>query len=397
MPPPIRILRVLSRLMVGGPVQHARILSTRLGPEFETLLVGGPPEPGEEAMYDDLVKAGARVVLIPSLRRDPGVWRDLASVRSLTRICREFKPEIVHTHTAKAGAVGRIAAWRAHVPVRVHTFHGHVFHGYFGPVTNAFFIRVERTLARISTRIITITPRQRADIVEKYRIAAAAKVEMIPLGLELERFADVAQHRGALRKELAAGEKDLLIGIIGRLAPVKNHDMLIDAAKILLDSGRIGEARFVVAGDGALRPALEARARGIGLGEKFRFIGLRKDLERLYADMDLVVLTSKNEGSPVALIEAQSAGVPVISTDVGGVSDVVAPGAGVVTPAGDARAFADALAAFIAEPGPLKRGAEANREATRRKFSAERLVEDIRGLYMRLLEERIQGREEFIR
>ena len=299
---------------------------------------------------------------------------------------KQRRPDIVHTHTAKAGALGRLAARLAGVPVIVHTFHGSVFAGYFGSFTSRFFQLIERTMA-LGTDAILAVSRRVAEDLEERKIAPRSKIEVIPLGLELNRFEHVSQYRGELRHELGLAADAPLVGCVGRLVLIKDLGTLLEA--IVRVSTTCPEAVLLVVGDGDQRPALEREADRLKLGSRVRFLGFRTDLERIYADLDLAINCSLNEGTPVALIEAMAAGVPVVATRVGGTPDLLEDGRlGRLVPPRDPEALAEAITHSLTPEGrsAAQTGlAELARESVLRRFSLERLLTDLDQLYLRLL------------
>ncbi len=331
-----------------------------------------------------LAKAkGVSPLMVTGLGREIDPRRDLAVLLRLYRLFRSQQPAIVHTHMAKAGTVGRLAARLARVPIVVHTYHGHVFHSYFGPLKTKAFIQIERALGRTTDLILTVGEKQRQEILG-YGIGSPAKLRSVPLGLELEPFVESPRHRGEFRAELGVSEGTRLIGIIGRLVPVKGHTVFLKAARLVLS--RTSNVRFLIVGDGELRSELEAQARDLGIDGGVTFLGWRHDLPRVYADLDLVVLSSYNEGSPVALIEAMAAGRAVVSSDVGGVSDVVSDGVnGLLVPPREPEKLADAIVRVLSSEAVLLKMEAAGREAVYPKYSIGRLVSDVRGIYDELV------------
>jgi len=376
-----RILRVIARMNVGGPAIHATLLLNGLDPtRYQSMLATGRPEPGE-GNYLDLygIDLGS-VVEIPELGREPHLWRDWVAYRRLVRLIREFQPHIVHTHTAKAGLLGRLAAWRCGVPVIVHTFHGHVFKGYFSRSKEAVFVFLERLLARATTRLVAVNATVRDEVLHR-GVGRPSQFEVVALGFDLARFTASSARRGELRAELGLGADTPFVGIIARLAPIKAHDVFVAMAAIVLRS--FPDAVFAVVGDGERRAEVEADVKARGLERSFRFLGWRADLDRVYADLDVVVLTSRNEGSPVALIEAMAASRPVVATRAGGVAELVGD-AGLLADVDDAAAVAAGVTrlladrAFAAELGRQGRGRVVS------AYSASRLIADIDALYGRL-------------
>src|SRR5581483_2697167 len=303
---PIRVLRVIARLNVGGPAIHAVVLTERLDPtRYASRLLAGK-EASHEGNYLALHdRTLSQLTVIPELGRDIQGWSDLTALRCLLSVIREFRPHIVHTHTAKAGTLGRLAALLARVPVVIHTYHGHVLHGYFSPTKTRLFVAIERFLARHTTCLVTVSERVRQELLG-FRIGTPDRLVVVPLGLDLDRFLTCEKQRGQLRAELGVEAATPLIGIIARLVPIKRHEWFLDAARQVLQ--RHANCRFLLVGDGERRQELEGIAKRLSLADRVRFLGWRHDLDRIYSDLDLVMLTSANEGSPVSLIEAMAAG-----------------------------------------------------------------------------------------
>lgn len=385
---PIRVMRIIARLNIGGPAVHVAVLTAGLNDDaYQSRLVAGSIGPGEGDMSYIAREMGIEPVIVPSMRRALNPLNDLWTLGALMRLMREWRPQVVHTHTAKAGFVGRLAARLTGVPLIVHTFHGHVFHGYFGPIRTRTFIRLERASARLSDVILTISDRLRDELID-YQIAPPERIRVLPLGLPLDNLRELGAFRGALRDELGFSTAHHLIGIIGRLVPIKNHELFLTAAARVI---RVDpQARFVIVGDGERRAALEALAESMGLAEVVRFAGWRSDLRPVYADLDAVVISSDNEGTPVSIIEAMAAGVPVVSTAVGGVPDLLSEGElGRLVHPGDPGGLAAAILEALQE-GRGDRTARAQAHA-RAHYGAERLVRDVRDLYDELLAEKLAG------
>ena len=385
--PRVRVLRIISRMNVGGPALHALLLNERLDPaRYDSRLVAGQVG---DAEGDYLTLHGAepeRFVSLPALGREVEGWRDWSAFWALVRLMRSFRPHVVHTHTSKAGALGRIAATLCRVPVVVHTYHGHVFDAYFSPLKTRLVVAAERVLARGASALVAVTARVRRDVLAR-GIGGDDQVVVVSLGLDLDPLIAAPARRGELRRELGLRPDVPLVGIVARLAPVKAHEVFLAAAKAMAPVRP--DIVFLIVGDGERRAELETAARASGLGDRVRFLGWRADLDRLYADLDIVVLTSKNEGSPVALIEAMAAGRPVVSTRAGGVEDVVTDGeTGVVVPIGDAPAVARAVVDLLEDPSRAARLGAAGRASVVARFGSGRLVGDIDALYQRLLADR---------
>lgn len=384
---PLRVCRVIARLNVGGPARHVALLDRGLrGRGYETVLAFGEIAPGEASLERLVHDFGNPVIRIPHLGRRINVLSDARAFVALVRVLFRVQPDIVHTHTAKAGTLGRLAAvvfnlvrLPRHRCVVVHTFHGNVFSGYFGRAGSLAVRVIERGLALISDRIAVISEQQRHEVVERYRIAAARKVSVVPLGLDLSALLALTADSPSLRDGLRMGPEEIVLGFVGRFAPIKDLPMLLRAFALV--SAREPRARLVLAGDGETRPEVEAAIRDLCLGARVFLVGWCHDLPSLYATFDVVVLSSVNEGTPVAVIEAMAAGIPVVSTEAGGVRDIVDDGVtGRVVPVGDAAAFAEALLAMCRSPQERARAGAAGRRAVAR-FDHTRLVGDIDRLY----------------
>jgi glycosyltransferase involved in cell wall biosynthesis len=396
----IRVVRIIDRLNIGGPAKHVTWLTAGLNPdEFETTLITGTVPPGEGDMSYFAHAAGITPVVIKEMSRELSI-RDLLVIAKLVRLFLKLKPQIIHTHKAKAGAAGRVAAmiykwftpsalWLRPRQCRIaHTYHGHIFHSYYGTAKTKMFVAIERALARACTdRVIVISEQQRREIGETFRVGRPGQFRVVPLGLDLD---ETAARRGALRKELGIKDGDVAVGIVGRLCEVKNHAMFLDAAARLSKSDQ--HARFVVIGDGHLREELQTRARDSGIGEKVSFTGFREDAVSLYADLDVVALTSLNEGTPLTLIEAMCCGRAVVATEVGGVVDVLGERRadtdgftiwdhGVTAPSRDVESFARALRYLVERPELRREMGERGRAFVRARLSKARLLNDVENLY----------------
>ncbi|MBI3988606.1 MAG: GT4 family glycosyltransferase PelF [candidate division NC10 bacterium] len=354
----IRICRIITRLNIGGPAQHVILLSAGLPrEEFETLLVIGKEEEGEGSLFDLAMAKGCQPFLLPRLHRPIGLLDDLLTLVALFRLFKRWKPHIVHTHTSKAGTLGRLAARAAGVLIVVHTFHGHIFEGYFSPWQATAFLTVERLLAKFTTRIITLSEGQRRELLAR-KIGNEEKIVVLPLGLELDPFSACAAKSGQLREELGLLGEEKLVGIVGRLVPIKGHEIFLQAARVVAE--RLPSCRFLIVGDGPERLKLQGMAEALGLSSEVLFLGWRRDLDRIYADLDLCTLSSSNEGTPVSIIEAMAAGVPVVATQVGGVKDLVTHHeTGLLVPPGDAQALASAILTLLNDPEKAQRMARA--------------------------------------
>lgn len=378
------MLRIIARLNVGGPAHHVMILNERLDPErYESVLLIGATGPGEGSFEARARERGLDVRRVPGLGPVPRPLDDLRALVALIRHVRRFRPDIVHTHTAKAGILGRLAARlaRGRVPIVVHTYHGHVLRGYFGSRTEAVYRLLERVLGRLTTRLIGVSPATVDELVA-LRVAPRRQFTALPIGLELDRFVAVSPAADGLRPALGAGPDTLVATFVGRLVPIKRVDLLIDALKLARARG--ADIRLAVVGDGELRAALEAQAAS--LGDAVAFLGFRDDIAQIAAATDLAVLSSDNEGTPVALIEAAAAGVPALATEVGGVADIVLDGqTGLLVAPGDVEGLAAALVQAAGDRDGLRRMGAAAREHVASRYGAARLVGDIDALYTELI------------
>lgn len=376
-----RILRLITRLNVGGPARHALLLCRDLASEYDTTLAAGTPTASEGEMADPAVP----VVRVP-LVRPLSVSHDPRALLAVRRLLSARRPALVHTHMAKAGTVGRVASMTVRPRPRVvHTFHGHVLEGYFGRGSQRAFIEVERQLARCSDALVAVSSEIRDQLLD-LGIGRPAQFTVIPVGLDLAHFLAVDRPRGILRNHLGLTPDVPLVGAVGRLVPVKDNETLLTAVQPLPG------VHLALVGDGELRGPLEARARSLGMADRVHFTGWWEDLPGAYSDLDVVALTSRNEGTPLALIEAGAAGRPVVSTDVGGVRSVVADGvSGVLTPPGDPSAVSRALARLLAEPESRRRMGLAGRARVQERFGHQRLVADIRALYVQVLSDKRQN------
>jgi glycosyltransferase involved in cell wall biosynthesis len=392
---PLRILRVIARLNTGGPARHVVLLDRGLRARgCDTLLAYGQLDAGEGSLERLAEDARLPTARVPGLGRRISPLSDLRALAGLVRIVFRERPDIIHTHTAKAGALGRLAALtfnaarpRSRRALVVHTFHGHVLAGYFGPAATALVRFTERSLARITDRIVTISPAQRRDIVTLYEIAPGDRTVTIPLGLDLQPLLEAPEPTPTFRRELGIGDTDTVVGYVGRFVPIKDLPTLVEAFAIV--STRLPDAWLIMAGDGPVRPAIELLIDRLNLRSRVRLLGWSSDLVSLYATMDVCALSSLNEGTPVAAIEAMAAGRAVVATNVGGVPDVVENGrTGLLVPPRDAGAMASALAALLTDPAARRRMGEAAKELAASRFTVDRLVDDVHRLYESALAEK---------
>jgi glycosyltransferase involved in cell wall biosynthesis len=378
----LRVLRIFSRLNVGGPSVHVILLSAGLRPlGYETRLVVGKESPREGNMLALAAEKSVTCEAMAGLGREIAPLRDLRALAGLFRLVRAWRPAIVHTHTAKAGLLGRLAARAASVPTVVHTYHGHVLRGYFSPAKTAFFRRLETRLAGLADALVAVSESVKQDLVS-LGVAQPEKIRVVPLGLDLGCFTG-ALPRGVLRREAGIAADVPLVGMVGRLVAIKDVPTFLHAARLVLEVR--GDARFALVGDGEERPALEALCRELGLDGRVAFLGWRRDLAAVYGDLDVVVNASRNEGTPVALIEALAAARPVVATSVGGTPDLLGEGErGRLVPPADPPALARAILETLNGSEAARDRAQAGREHVLTRHSSDRLVRDVDALYREL-------------
>lgn len=389
-----RILRIVNRFNLGGPTYNAAFLSKYLHGDFQTLLVGGIREADEDSSEFILQNLGQDYLLLPEMRRSLHWQTDREAYRRIRALIRDFKPDIVHTHASKAGAIGRLAARSEGVRHIVHTFHGHVFHSYFGKFKTAVFKQIERRLAAMSTAIIAISDQQAREIGEVHRICDPGKIRVIPLGFDLDRFsAQKNERRLYFRQQHGISDSDFVVGHVGRFAPVKNHSYFVEAFRQVRDANNTGVAvKAVLVGDGALRPETEARFASLGFSistpeepkpeAQIVFTSWIRGVEEVLPAFDTLALSSWNEGTPVSLVEAQAAGLPVVSTDVGGVRDTLVDGrSGFLCDVSSPGSMALRLLSLLGEPELRTRMGEAASEYAFSRFHYRRMVAEHEALY----------------
>jgi len=384
----IKILRIIARLNVGGAAIHVVNLTAGLdASRFEQLLIVGTESAGEGSMLDYAFAQGVKPLVIPEIFNAFSLSpRDVKALASLYQVMRRERPHIVDTHTARAGFLGRLAARLAGVPVIVHTYHGHVLHGYYGRAKSWLLRGMEQSLAHITDRIITVSDRVKDELVA-YGVAKAEQIGVIPLGFDLAPFISARAHRGEFRREFGFAADVKLVGIVGRIFPIKNHGLFLTAA------ARIAAAepavRFVIVGDGILRPSLEQQARDLGIAERVFFTGWRSDLPRIYADLDVLVVSSDNEGTPVSAIEAMASDCPVAATRVGGLPDLIIDGEnGLLVEPRNSEELSGAVLRLLHNPERARTMSQKATAMARERFSLRRLIADMDHLYTQLLEEK---------
>ncbi len=404
----MKILRIIARLNVGGPARHVVWLTDRLKPfGYQTTLVAGTVPDGEEDMSYFATDNGVEPLYLREMSRELSA-KDVVSLFKIFRILRRERPDVVHTHTAKAGTVGRIAAfaykWLTLGTIIgnprklkvVHTFHGHVFHSYYGKQKTRVFLMIERALAAFATdQIVVISDQQLDEINGRFGVGRREQFAVVPLGMELEPFARSDEKRRSARSVFSTTDDHFVVGFSGRLTEIKDIPLLLAAAKVSVDTEPELNFRFVIMGDGSLRNDLESLANDLGISNAITFLGSRSDVADLLSGLDAFALTSKNEGTPLSLIEAMAAGVPVVSTRVGGVRDLLGAsneindafevcGRGIAVDSREPEDFAKGLIYLAKNKTIQKRVKDDALVFVRDRYSIDRLVNDIDGLYREL-------------
>jgi glycosyltransferase involved in cell wall biosynthesis len=384
----IKIINVISRLNIGGPSVHVVLLSKYINTDpFESLLISGSLSEGEGDMNYLLDDLSIRHLVISSLKREISPFTDLKSVIQLIKIFRREKPAIVHTNLAKAGIVGRLAAVLSGVPVVIHTFHGHIFSGYFSPLKSSIFVWIEKALSLFSTKIIVISKQIGHEICNVYRVAPGKKISVIPLGFELDKFESLDTFKGYFKKLFSIPSASPVLGIVGRITDIKNHTLFLKVAAEVFSE--FPDAHFLVIGDGEKREEMEQLTNSLNLSSRVHFTGWVKEKAKIYADLDLLLLTSFNEGTPVTVIEAMYYGIPVVSTNVGGLPDLIDDKiTGYLINSMEPAAFTGPIRALLtSDTGAEAIGRAAHISITHR-YHVNRLIETMTDLYRQLLSEK---------
>lgn len=382
-----KILRIINRFNLGGPTFNAAYLSKYLPTEYETLLVGGNRDETEDSSEFILENLGLKPTILPEMKRELSVSEDRKAYKKLKELIHDFKPDIVHTHASKAGALGRLAASKMGVKCIVHTFHGHVFHSYFGKVKTRFYLNTERYLAKKSDAIIAISDIQKRELSEEFKIARPEKFRVINLGFDLSKFyLNQDEKRQKFRKEWSLGS-DLCLAIIGRLVPIKDHVYLFDRI-INIQSKLDKKVTLLVVGDGELRGELESYANLHFDKNKVRviFTSWIKEVDEVIAGSDIITLSSKNEGTPVALIEAQAGSKPIVSVEVGGIADIVKKNeTAFISKRNEVNEFEQNLLKLIQDESLRKKMSEKGLQFVEKQFHYRRLCSDMDKLYKDIL------------
>lgn len=391
-----KILRIINRFNLGGPTYNVAYLSKYISDKYETLLIGGMKDESEESSDFIVENIGLKPIIIPEMKREINFKNDYTAYKKIKKIIQEYKPDIVHTHASKAGTLGRLAAYSCGVPVIVHTFHGHVFHSYFGKLKTLFYKIIERYLANRSTAIIAISDKQKQELVDIHHICNPEKVHVIPLGFDLLKFQENSEEkRKSFRSKYNIDEDEIVIAIIGRLVPVKNHTLFLEALKIV--SGRTSKKiRGFIIGDGEDRSTIEAKARELNISfidstktndkALLTFTSWIKEIDVALAGSDIITLTSFNEGTPVSLIEAQAANKPIVTTNVGGIENVIIPNKTALLCENNNNAqFAEQLLKLTENDHLRATMSQNGWSNVKEKFHYTRLVTDMEKLYYKLL------------
>ena len=406
----IKIVRIIARLNVGGPARHVVWLTKELQTnEFESVLLTGRVPKGEEDMSYFAAENAVEPVFIEQMSRELSL-KDIVSLWKIYRELKREKPDIIHTHTAKAGTVGRIAGffyrwltWRTLIGKprcvkTVHTFHGHVFHSYYGNLKTKIFLFIEKILARFATdKIVVISRQQFEEIHERFGVGKKEQFEIIPLGIDLKPFASWRARQNILPQEVSARNDEILVGLVGRLTEVKNHSLFLKVAKIYGEKTDVPKLKFIIVGDGHLKEKLEREAETLGVKDSIVFLGNRPDADVFYAGLNIVALTSLNEGTPLSLIEAMANEKAVIASNVGGVVDLLGKVVeqregfqlcerGVSSSSGDAEGFYQGLL-YLANNAKMREIlGQRGKNFVETQYSKDRLVSDVKNLYRQLVE-----------
>lgn len=392
----LKVLRIINRFNLGGPTYNAAYLTKYLSPDFKTLLIGGMKDETEDSSEFILQNLGIKPIIIPEMLRQISPKNDFIAYQKLKTIIKRFKPDIVHTHASKAGTLGRLAAYNSKVPIILHTFHGHVFHSYFNSYKEKAFRSIEKSLAKRSTKIIAISDKQKYELSDVFNITTPEKIEVIPLGFDLSRFQiNMDSKRIQFRDEYQLSDNEIAIGIVGRLVPVKNHNLFLSAIKAITEKTNRPIRAFII-GDGECRKEIEAKAAALSLDftdytvnkrkATLTFTSWIKNVDYVYAGVDIVALTSLNEGTPVSLIEAQASNKPIVTTNTGGIENIVIPDkTALLCNNGDLDDFTNKLLQLINDDNLRSRLSENGWNLVKDKFHFERLTNDMKNLYYKLL------------
>lgn len=384
----IKVLRIINRFNIGGPVYNAVLLSAFMPEEYETLLIGGLPEENEEDSTYIAKRYGVNPILISEMKRQTSYKNDKKALNRIKEIILSFQPDIVHTHASKAGALGRKAAFDCGVPIIVHTFHGHIFHSYFSWWKTKIYQLIERQLSKKTSGIIAISTIQKDELSLKYKICNPSKIKIIPLGFDLKPFNEnQKENRELTRNKYALKATDIAVAIIGRLVAIKNHQMFIDVIENVNQKTSKKVVYFIV-GDGEESDNIQKSIDPlIKKGMDIRMTSWIKDIAAFNAGMDIICLTSKNEGTPVSLIEAQASGIPVVSTSVGGIKDIVLEGeTGFLVARDDTNKFAEKLMDLIENENKRQEMSQNGWSFVKDKFQYTKLISNMNEYYKSIID-----------
>ncbi len=382
----IKVLEIVTRLNIGGPAVNVIYITALLDKNnFDVCLVSGKESEFEGNMFYLCEQMNVKPLLVPQLQRELNLKNDLTALLKLIKIILKFKPDIIHTHTAKAGALGRLAGILCFKKNIIHTFHGHIFDGYFSPLKTKIFHCIEIFLSRFTKRIISVSETQR-KIFKELKLGDFTKIICVPLGLQLDEFKNAVSLRLDMRNKFGFKENTIVISIIARIVQIKNHSLLIDAVNLL--SEKFTDFKIVIVGDGDMRDEIVNKIQSLKLEKYFLFAGFTKELAGYYGMSDIVVLTSNNEGLPTVIIEAQAAGIPVISTNVGGVRDLIIENeTGILAPAQNKEILAEKIFTLCSDSGLRKKLGIAGQKHALKNFSVQRLIYNFEKLYGELTEQ----------
>lgn len=389
----IKVLRIINRFNIGGPTYNVVYLSKYLGDDFETMLVGGEKDETENSSMHIVENLGLKPIIIKEMRRSINPLNDVKAYFKIKQMIREYKPDIVHTHASKSGVLGRLAASHCGVPIIIHTFHGHVFHSYFSSFKTTLFKKIERYLAKKSTKIIAISEIQKNELVNEHQIASAEKFQVVPLGFDLERFyTNQEEKRKTFRTNYYISDDEIIVGIVGRLVPIKNHELFLDAATLVKEKSN-QKIRFFIVGDGEKRADLENYCSTKSLSYSNNpedksdviFTSWIQDIDVVNAGVDIIALTSLNEGTPVSLIEAQASGKPIVTTNVGGIKDVVIPNETAFVTGFDANEISEKILKLVNDKELYQSFSSKGLAFVKDHFHYTRLCNDMGRLYKELM------------
>ena len=379
----LKVLQIITRLDKGGSAEDIFITAIGLDRrKYEVTLMSGPVEDPGQDRKKEIEECGIRHIFIPELVRNINLFKDLTALLKIYRVLRKEKFDIVHTHTSKAGFLGRLAAKLARVPIIIYTPHGHIFFGYFSSLKTKIFILLEKLASPLADKIVAKTNAEKKDYIS-YKITSERRLTIICSGIDLNRFKELSSdEKLKIKKELGIPENSLVVGTAGRLVPVKGPEFLIEASKIIVS--KYPDTYFLFAGEGPLRQSLEKKACRMGVKENIIFLGWRDDVAKIISIFDIFVLPSLNEGMGRVLVEAMALRKPIVASCVGGIPDLVAHGKnGFLVPPKNPMELAKHIQLLLEDRGEREKMGSAGQE-TIFNFSKERMIEDTESLYEEL-------------